>query len=139
VNRDNLPDKQFRDEFKMYLSLLEYCIKNYEYIKNEKPEIYYTLKTIYMEEHNIPTKKGEYNTKKPNTLYSDCDDIIIDFEKFQYLENEMETILKIYKCINKYAMNSYVIGSYVMAYCDNYNYLLAFFIDISKFINNLLL
>jgi len=139
VNRDNLPEKQFRDEFKMYLSLLEYCIKNYEYIKNEKPEIYYTLKTIYMEEHNIPTKKGEYNTKKPNTLYSNCDDIIIDFEKFQYLENEMETILKIYKCINKYVMDSYVIGSYVMDYCDNYNYLLAFFIDISKFINNLLL
>ena len=143
VNSDNLPEKQFRDEFKMYLSLLEYCIKNYEYIKNEKPEMYYTLKNIYMEDHNIPTKGAEYNTKNPQmhlqpiTQYGDCDDIIIDLEKIQYLDNEMETILKIYKCINEYVMGSYIMGSYVRAYCDNYNYLLAFFIDISKFINNI--
>jgi len=136
VNSDNLPEKQFRDEFKMYLSLLEYCIKNYEYIKNENPEMYYTLKNIYMEDHNIPTKGAEYNTKttqmhlQPIKQYGDYDDIIIDLEKIQYLDNEMETILKIYKCINEYIM-----GSYIRAYCDNYNYLLAFFIDIKIFFN----
>jgi len=124
IDKYNLPVGIIRDKYNIYIWFLEYSIKNYEYIKNEKTELYNILKKIYIDNNHL---NNNVNVDINNKTYR------IEIENLEYLENEIDSIIKINKICNDFIKN--YIDKYLFNK-NNYrnNYILSFIWDITTWI-----
>ena len=108
-------DASYSSNDKMLMWLIKGSINDYEMIKNERIDVYYKLKETYIETSNH---------KHTNEL--DSIDIL-EVENITYLENNIETLGEIIKCIEEYIKEYTNTNTDIIIHC---NYLMALFIDI---------
>jgi hypothetical protein len=111
-------DNSVSSKHKMFMWLIEGSIKDYEMIKNAQNNIYYKLKETYIETSNH---------KHTNEL--DSIDIL-EVENITYLENNIETLGEIIKCIERYIKEYIYADTADTNVANECNYLTTLFIDI---------